>query len=767
VLIDGLDEVHDWSLRRYLSAAVAPNVHVVVAVRDYGQNWAADYGFPPAQVHHLALSGLTRRDVEAILKEAGAKAAAFAADAVLLTKVLAAASYPADPGAGADPLYLRFLIEDIEENRITAASIDTQPLGMEEYLAAWWKDIKDTTRDAPARDLLGTLTAAIGAINRADLEAICPSLVDDWIDDFFQDVLGRMRRAVAGNDTTGYTLAHPRLKSYLQKVIKTQAYSERLIGYCDRWRQIDSPYALAYYVRHLAAAGRTRDIFTTVLDPAFQEKQRSTFGNIHQSLADLRLAIRLAAGEDDLVNTLACAGAYRRLVRAEGLARAIFNAVKKKDFICALEHAASYGAGGKASGKWHQVLRCYLAWEAAEANDMEAHRRCLAMYGRYAAPAAHTDKLCDALLARAEGRLVPATPPGAAELDSVKLRIDSMQAAIGDGPNAVSAVDYVEYIDEERAGEYTATMGNQLAAVAMDPRGQAQIERALNIAVANPYPRYRDNALVAIGVACVMVPDPQWTRERLQTILRTALDEEGVTFTFDIAAHLDAEAQRRGTECIGLAEYLKTALDCRDRWGTALRAHSAKASAMYWQGGDPGPELDAAIKLDDGFAGFMSAHLLSLINRCHEVGNTQRATDVNLLGRANWHAGRVRDPVFRAERTLLQKAYVQWLALPVATFDELETMLAETADPDARRTLKDLASARWANAKAAEDLIRLIPASLSDGTALDFVLARFLAVKMQAASDADLRRMIQIAERDFTYSRPWTVKVSEGARLMY
>jgi hypothetical protein len=761
LLIDGLDEVQGWSLRRYLSIPVGANVHVVATIRDRGRDWASEYGFPAVQTRHLPLSGLTRADVEAILKEAGPKTAGFAANPELLDAVMTVASYPADPGAGTDPLYLRFLIEDILENRISAATIHAQPLGMAEYLDKWWQEIRESARDAPARDLLGTLTAALGPVKRADLEAICPSLVDDWIQDFFRDVLGRMRRAVSGSDSSGYVLAHPRLKDHLQKAIKGHVYAERLLKYCERWRQTGSPYALAYFARHLAASGRASDLYTTALDADFQEKQRSAFGNIHQSLADLRLAIRTATESDDLVKTLACCGAYRRLIRAEGLAHASFSAVANGDFASALEHAASYGAGGKAIGKWHQVLRCYLAWEAAEAGDAEAQRRSLALYGRQPAPA-HTDALCDVLLARAEHRLPPRPLPSPAELDEAEQRIGFMEYAIGDDPNAVSAA---EYIDEERAGEYTQSMRRQLEAVAADPRGQGLIDRALNVALMNPYVRYRDNALVAIGIACAMVPDANWARQRLQTILHTALDAEGVTFTFDLPAQLDAEAVRRGVDCGNVAHYLTSALSAGDRWGTALRAHSAKASALYWQSDhvQARKEWAEASSRDQGFAGLISMHLLSLVSRCCEFGEPHLIADAHLLARSRDHAERVRDPEFRAERLRLMDAYGQWLKEPMPGFDKLESMLAEIADPDARRMLKDLTSARWAAEGRSEDLKRLIPASLSDATALDFVLARLFARSKSALPDAAIRDMLKITERDFTYSRPWAMTVPAGA----
>src|SRR5262249_30867189 len=123
------------------------------------------------------------------------------------------------------------------------------------------------------------------------------------------------------------------------------------------------------------------------------------------------------------------------------------------------------------------------------------------------------------------------------------------------------------------------------------------------------------------------VPDVQRVRERLRGIMRTALDREGVTFTFDLPAILRAEAQNRGLPVQGeLSAYLQQGLEAIDGWGTSVRARSAQAAAQFRRGDFVGAfeGLRQGASLPPGFAGYAALTMLSLANRCHEFGNRVR-----------------------------------------------------------------------------------------------------------------------------------------------
>ena len=783
LLLDGLDEVQDWRLRPYLNRKLPSMMHVIVTVRDSGQDWGLEYGLPRDQMQHLPLGGLTRAEIRRVLQVAGGPGPALARDEKILDRVTDLAAYPQDPTLGADPLYIRFLAEDIAAGDITAANMPEQPKNLVAYLDAWFGRIRASLKGSSiAADLFQTLAAALGPVSRRDLETMQPALKDPF--NGFDVVLPLLRHAVAGNDQSGYALAHPRLRSYMEKY-NLAPYRTKLLEHCSQWRDNQCPYALGYLVPHLQEAGRITEIYTAVLDRDFQEKQHILLGNIQTTLSDLKLAIELAAREDDLVHMLACVAEYRRLVQTEGVARGIFQAANEGRFDKALELIATC-EGGQRSGRWLNTLFCYLIWEAAEANNLAAVRKFVAAGGRRLRQAgSFAEDLHRALLTRAAGVLAAHThtdeatwlaelgvPEGyslavapddpAVILSQLGARIQDMERHIGE-----SRVSSEEYIDEERAGDYTARLRDQLTAVAALMQGQDYTDRALRLAIDNPYPRYRDTALVALGIAVLAVPDPKWIRVRLQRILRAGLDNEGVTFTFDVPSQLAAEATRRGLPAPALESYLHQALASTDRWGTLLRARSARASALYWQNQATAAlaELEQAASCDSGFAGFMSHHLLCIASRLCEFGYPEQVRARGLILQSRSHASRVRDPVFRQERISLVDEYTKWFDQSVPDAEQVDDVLANISDAENRRAYKDLVSARWSQTPDTRwrDLKRLVPLALTDGTVLDTLLGRVLGTYIRhhlagttPLPDAELLELIRICGENFIISRPWT-----------
>ena len=264
LVLDGLDEVSQWKLAPYLGRRLPPRLHVIVTVRDTGQDWRTDYGFPSDQVTTLPLGGLERSEIRDLFAGLGAAGARIAGDDALLDHVVARAAYENDPRLGADPFYIRFLAEDVASAEVAPEEIPAQPQGLEAYLDRWWKQIVQLAGDAPVRDLFGTLAAAVGPIARTDLETINASLRDDWAGDFFDQVLARVRRVVRQHKDGRYSLAHPRLHRYVadpKRIGKINDYRQRLLDYCARWREHRSPYALAGYGTHLAEAGRGEELY--------------------------------------------------------------------------------------------------------------------------------------------------------------------------------------------------------------------------------------------------------------------------------------------------------------------------------------------------------------------------------------------------------------------------------------------------------------------------------------------------------------------------
>jgi len=263
LVLDGLDEVARWQLAPYLGRRLPAHLHLVVTLRDVGQDWRRDYAFPADQVVSLALGGLDRDDIRQLFAGLGAAGARIAGNPVLLEQIVDRAAYADAPGLGADPFYVRFLAEDVAAAEVTPEQIADQPRGLDAYLDRWWKQIVQLAGDAPLRDLFGTLAAALGPIARGDLEAINASLRDDWAGDFFEQVLSRVRRLVRRDGAGRYGLAHPRLRQYVadpRRIGKINDYRGRVLEYCRRWPEHRSPYALTCLGTHLADAGHLDEL---------------------------------------------------------------------------------------------------------------------------------------------------------------------------------------------------------------------------------------------------------------------------------------------------------------------------------------------------------------------------------------------------------------------------------------------------------------------------------------------------------------------------
>jgi hypothetical protein len=309
-------------------------------------------------------------------------------------------------------------------------------------------------------------------------------------------------------------------------------------------------------------------------------------------------------------------------------------------------------------------------------------------------------------------------------------------------------------------------MQGLLVSLAAEPEGRNAIDRLLRPTLENAYARYRDIELVSLGVASAAVPDSAWAAERLRTIIRAGLDLEGVTFTFDLASVLRAEGERRGLPAADLpilVEYLDYACSAEDRWGTAIWARSARAAALFRQGrvGDAEAELEVAVRLDMGYAGFATATLLALANRWVEFGRPEVARDLTALA-SQW-AGRVRDPEFRGERIRLVETYVAWLDEPAPKHQSIASRMAQMPNPETRMAYVDYLSARW-SASCARDidaLKSLVPMSLSDGTTLDAVLGRLFGIVASGLDDKELDAVIHICATQLATSRPWAMHGGE------
>ncbi len=259
-------------------------------------------------------------------------------------------------------------------------------------------------------------------------------------------------------------------------------------------------------------------------------------------------------------------------------------------------------------------------------------------------------------------------------------------------------------------------------------------------------------------------------RQRLQTILRTALDHEGVTFSFDLPAILLAEAEQRNLPAQELAAYLDKVLTSSDRWGTVMRGRSARAAALARQDqrAEAFRELVQAANLPSGPAGYATMTILTLANRCYELGQPEQAMlpiwgekqDTSLLDLAWQQAQSVADPMFQWERIQLVEAYRTWWKQEAPTIDAVQANLAGMSDQDTRMAYIDHVSARWAGPISSnwEGLKALLPKALLDGTTLDAILGRLVGLRVRQFSEEELAEACQVCTKYLTTGRPWDLE---------
>ncbi len=816
MVLDGLDEVSQWKLAPYLQRRLPKNLHIIVTIRDVGQNWQQNYGFPLDQVTQLQLGGLSAEDIQAVLRatsqQPGAtpQAGLLAEDANLVAEVRrVAATDPQQPKLGADPFYVGFLAADLALGKLTPEQMTQMPEGLHVYLDAWWQEIRDQAGDQAIRDLFGTLTVAYGRLSRADLEAINPSLVDEWAGDYFNEVLSDVRRFVVGDEKTGYALIHPRLQTYLQdpgRIRAVPTYAAKLLNYCLNWHANHSPYALRFTLAHCAQAEDYTNLFATINDRTFRETQSELLGDSQPTLDDLKMALDLALQQDLPLQQIACVAAYRDTLQNQALTARLFSELNLGQPTAALTLAARY----LPAQDWPRLLHLYLGLEAAFAGDEQLALDAVAAglrlpvrrmaelsdglvtaVARQLALNSQTNRSASAFLQtmlpnRDADQLLATHQPAplltfealtdlTQKLEPQLQRFEALAAA-GDSEAVISVMPMLE-AEARSDWFYADDMRVLLRRLAADPVGWDTIARTLRTILPNPYETYRDIGLAVIGLATLAAPltDPlaqNWLRFIWEQILTVTLEREGISFTFEMPFLLQGEAENRAQPVdAALQNYCDFALGVFDKWGTRMRVHSALAAQENRLG--KSKQADSIVAWlaaeSHGYAGFATEHLLFLATRWLEFGLPERITQPisdwesrSLDEKLDEQVSYVRDPEFRAELQMLIAAFRNWCqaGAPPTIAEGLE-QLTRIQLVSERRVFVYFLSAycsQQPNPNMA-GLKALLPLVLDDGTLVDLVLARVLTAYLTQHAgildDAAFAEAQILVNESLTTGRPW------------
>lgn len=799
LLVDGLDEMAqgETTIADELPTNLPPYVHVIVSSRDKPdplERVALEH--PLRRALSLHLQTLSATEVHTLLLESGAPTATAAQ---LAPRVLTMTK--------GEPLFARFVSQEVATSGEAALAALEQdpPAGVEQYFQRQFKQLDQVAQGDLAWAILGLLVVAIGGLTpdeMADVLAVSKRNV--------RKALASIQRFLLGEERL--ELMHLQLRNVVAAefpVKEQNAYRHTLLTWCQQYEAQHWPpetpiYVLRSYVNLLKTTGQTAQLYTVILDAAFRQAQIDQLEDASTTLENLALALALALDSDDFVKILSCVAAYRDTMRSQGFAQAIFEAVDHGDLKRALKLADFYSG----ARDWPRVLYLYLAWEAALASKTDLCFQIVTAAERLAVVEAQ--ELCEAFLVYIARALTPgdtaaalttlrkfapgadstvlwrgyplAQPPTEEAVQETRLALDTELARLeqlaqqGDA-EAISMLPFLEELARD-TWIYSKDLRGRLFQVAAHPSGLGYIERTLNLVLPNPYPRYRDIALVVLGIVTVLTPNDEewmkgWQRQILRRLLSVALDWEGVTFTFDLPFLLLHEAQKRGLpDRLDLPFYCDRALHSVDRWGTALRASSAQAAAYFLQ-----PErqeqtlqmLGEAPNRARGFAGYAVSHLCSIANRWLEWGQPAQITrpraeygQPSLLALIQQQADYVRDEGFRRDCQQLVETYRAWLQQATPATEAGLMLVAATPDAATRFALIEHLSARWAWPAAHPNwagLKALVSRALLDGTALDAVLARLVRLYLSHpqfhVNDAALNDALRICSTALMSGRPW------------
>jgi len=722
-------------------------------------------------------------------------------------------------GAAGNFLYVKFLLEEVASGKRAVNDLASLPLGLHALYHTSLNRVTRRWRSWSTRfqPLLGRLSVAATDVPQGLLGdwTAKPNQIAATLNDIFQlvestptpDGVLRYRLyhrsmadflALSAYRTNGSTLPN---RYHTPPFPQNKAIVDFYLRRFDRnWHGCDE-YGLRNFIGHLyacidgAPSLGERDkavsrLYRTLLDPGFANAQQQILGELAAVLGDLRTGLRVALRENDLAKAVTFLGRHREAQRAQGIAPAVFAVVVERKFSVALRRAEFY----QSVPNWGRSLFLYLAWEAAREGDLNATRA--AIEAAWNSPISKgpyfpQNNLSNALFTHIAQLLSqrPDSPHDAVEwmrqldptrpdwdIDACLVLIqpalpmeerDFREALSQLGGLQIEFARYIEAQGYHTLGEdfanaeavafhadHLAQLFRKLAPYRV---GQESIDRALDAVVKNPYPAYRDVALVALGSACLSATDMPWVAKRLQRILQAALDQEGVTFTFDLAAMLTHEAARRKLSPERLGKYCEQAHTAADSWGTRLRALSARGAALFRQGDRHAAfkQLDLAAEQRQGFAGYFSLHCLALANRWWEFGEPNRVR--GLIRSAAEYASHVENYEFRLQREQLVQDYDAWCAHKTPTVPEALDRLNAISAHDTRMAYLDHVSARWAASEPPnlEALETALPFVVSDATALDTMLARFIGLRLTELNKDDLVEAMQACNQFLTTGRPW------------
>lgn len=686
IVIDGIDEITGWNLRRLLLPKELPaNVHFVISARQIANvKWPLELGIRKSKL--MSLSTLDRESIGAVARQIGAPD-------WLLTNDGAAVLFDRTQG---DPIYVRLLCDLALNGEIrTKEELAHHHKGLDEALEAWWQELHKVTPEAPVECLLSYLTAARAPITRAELLGIDANDALTWAT--FDEALGKVRRYVTGDKTDiGLAFSHWRIKEYFVKVVGRES-RDKLVAWCDRWPDHNSRYALANgfshhlelfkETNHIARDPARKQLLRLICDREYQSARVNKADDTAGLIADCGLLVAALATEPEVsVSDLVEASLEQSHVRSRWL-RPEF--VFSPATLGRYDEAVSRMSVLSGNENWRSAASMCLAWMAALSRETESAKQLLPgsipddsalrlLASRVLAAIDPTAPQPSLNLPYAPGRLPEASYLAVANEALERFGSSSAEGVVYSGlaPLYARGIETPTYLTEEDAPLIVA------AARDYPMEGNDLLEQYIDLHSANPYASYRDRSLWTILGAVLCLPESGQALRHAVHLCEGAFAPSPVRFAeaLQLSAHARqsaaALAEMRDhavSEAAGLRPSASAAVGASgdvgspsDRWAHHRRRLAAHAELIAHS--DPAKAaslLDQVAKLAHGFAGYEAPATLTIAESNFIVRPGDEAARRDCLAAALEVSHNIQDPAFAARITSQVNAMIRLWENPV------------------------------------------------------------------------------------------------------
>ncbi len=294
IVLDGLDEA-EKTFEPFFASPLPAGVFVIASARaeindepEYLRNWTEG-------AERFYLDRLPREAIASWLEKID-ELASYSQDSYFVNKL--------DEITGGFPLYMSFLIEDLKREAKQPTSdvwkvLSGSPGDFTKYVQEQFNrlaQMKEIQQKQEVQELFAVLSVALGALSKDDVKKVTG--LNSWK---LPSLPWQATRWFSIQQSL-YSFAHPLLAQEFQKALESEAETARkkLIDYCAKWQEHQSPYALRYYAEHLRQAKHWPELYELARSEAFAGAQQEKLPDEPDlRLRTVQVALRSAAEIDN------------------------------------------------------------------------------------------------------------------------------------------------------------------------------------------------------------------------------------------------------------------------------------------------------------------------------------------------------------------------------------------------------------------------------------------------------------------------------------